>query len=91
MKTNVYVVKDVIADDIIILGMAKTDGLFVRQNAQFFSRMNLNFLDDYKIFCIGQFVDSTLKIENLTEARPVSWDSYKHPETVVTSAECSLK
>ena len=79
MKSNIYVIRDKVADDIVLLSMCKTDGLFVRQNLPFLSKLNPNFMEDTEILCIGEFVDSSMSISP-SPARLVSWDSYKSPE-----------
>ena len=62
MKSNIYVIRDKVADDIVLLSMCKTDGLFVRQNLPFLSKLNPNFMEDTEILCIGEFVDSSMSI-----------------------------
>ena len=79
MISNVYIVYDKIADDTIILGSSKTDGMFVRNNAQFLQRMNSNFMNDYDIYCVGTYTDTDKKLAPCVP-RLVSWDSYKRPE-----------
>ena len=79
MKTNIYTVFDTVADETILLGMCKTDGLFVRQNLPYLNKINPNYERDYVIYCIGQFVDSENSLEP-SAPRVVSWDSYKSPE-----------
>ena len=79
MKSNIYVIRDKVADDIVLLAMSKTDGLFVRQNVPYLSKLNPNFMDDMEILCIGEFTDSSMSISP-SPARLVSWDSYKTPE-----------
>lgn len=80
-KTNVYVVVDKVADETVLLGMCKTDGLLVRQNLPYLSKINPNFVNDFVIYCIGQYVDTSMVLEPCPP-REVSWDSYKTPEAV---------
>lgn len=87
-KTNVYVVVDKVADETVLLGMCKTDGLLVRQNLPYLSKINPNFANDFIIYCIGQYVDTSMSLEPCP-AREVPWDSYKTPEAFgsITSSE----
>ena len=80
MVTNVYAIFDKVADEMLVLGTAKTDGLFVRQNLPYVSKINENYLDDMEIFCIGSLSTSDMKLSPC-EKRSVSWDSYRHPES----------
>lgn len=79
MITSIYVVYDKVADETIILGNAKTDGMFIRNNAQFLSRMNPNYLADYDVYCVGTYTDTEKKI-TACNPRLVLWDAYKTPE-----------
>lgn len=80
MKTNVYIIKDVIADEVTIMGMCKTDGLFIRQNLPFLQKLNPNFMNEMEIYRIGEFVDSSMSVNNLPAPELVSWDTYRRPE-----------
>ena len=80
MKTNIYIIFDVVADETIVIGSAKTDGLFIRQNIPYMEKINPNYRNDLAVFCVGQFVDSDRRLEP-SPARPVSWDAYKSPES----------
>ena len=80
-KTNVYVIFDTVADEPIVISTSKTDGLFVRNNLPYVSKMNPNYLMDYVIYHVGYFVDSELSLESCSP-RVVDWDSYKFPEQV---------
>ena len=79
MKTNLYVIYDSVADETVLCSLCKTDGLFVRQNLPYVSKINPNYEIDMHIYCIGQYVDSTMQVEPCPP-RKVSWDSYKRPE-----------
>lgn len=79
---NIYVVRDVIADDVVNVATATTDGMFVRTFSKGYAQLNSNFLNDFEVYCVGHIDFDTL--ENVSEPkRKVSWDSYKFPETVV--------
>lgn len=90
-KTNVYVVVDKVADETVLLGMCKTDGLLVRQNLPYLSKINPNFREDFEIYCVGQYVDTSKSLE-ASPARLVSWDSYRTPEEVghITPAKAGV-
>ena len=81
-KSNVYVVFDEVADDVILVGMCKTDGLFVRQNLPYISKINENYKNDLKVYRIGEIADSSLLISSYDKPVSVSWDSYVRPESV---------
>lgn len=80
MKTNLYVIFDKVADETVVIGSAKTDGLFVRQNQPYLQKINPNYLDDYEIRCVGEYIDSDCKLVPADEVRVVPFDSYGHPE-----------
>ena len=78
-KTNIYVVYDKIADETVILAPCKTDGLFVRQNTPYLSKINPNYLFDMVIYQVGEYLESG-KLLVPCKPRLVDWDSYKNPE-----------
>ena len=79
MKTNVYVIFDKVADEVVLCSMCKTDGLFVRQNLPYVSKLNPAYERDLEIRHIGYYVDSTCSLEPC-DARIVEWTAYQHPE-----------
>lgn len=84
MKRNlkIYVVRDVIADDVVSINTATTDGMFVRTYAKGFNSLNPNFLKDFEIYEVGSVDFDTLECTACPK-RKVSWDSYKLPENTV--------
>ena len=89
-KTNIYVVIDKVADETVLLCMCKTDGLLVRQNIPYLSKINPNFVTDFEIYQVGQYVDTSMALEPCPP-RLVSWDSYKAPEQVGSIAPVGAK
>lgn len=79
---NIYVVRDNIADDVVSVNTATTDGMFVRTYAKGFQSLNSNFLSDFDIYQVGTISFDTLECTSCPK-RKVSWDSYKMPETSV--------
>ena len=79
---NIYVVRDVIADDVVSVNTATTDGMFVRTYSKGFQSLNPNFLKDFEIYQVGFISFDTLECTSCSKRR-VSWDSYKTPETTV--------
>ena len=79
---NVYVVRDIIADDVVTVNTATTDGMFVRTFSKGFQSLNPNFLNDFEIYHVGTIDFDTLECVSCPK-RKVSWDSYKMPETTV--------
>ena len=80
MKLNMYVVYDTVGDSIILIGNSRTDGQFIRDNMQFLQRYNSNYMNDFIVYCVGAFVESSMEFENCPR-RQVSWDSYQRPES----------
>lgn len=80
MTMNVYTLKDVISNQTLLLGMAPTDGAFIRDTvAQICSKYRLH---EYQVYKVGTFDTDTLMLSPLS-ASAVSMDSYKYPETPV--------
>lgn len=79
---NIYVVRDLIADDVVSVNTATTDGMFVRTYAKGFQSLNPNFLNDFEIYNVGVVDFDSLECTACPK-RKVSWDSYKSPETSV--------
>ena len=79
MKTNIYVIFDRVADEVVLSSMCRTDGLFIRQNLPYVSKLNPNYANELEIRHVGYYVDSTGTLEPC-DPRVVSWDSYQHPE-----------
>ena len=79
---NVYVVRDLIADDVVSVTTATTDGMFVRTYSKGFQSLNPNFLSDFEVYHVGTVDFDTLECTACPK-RKVSWDSYKNPETSV--------
>ena len=78
-KISIYVIYDKIADETVVIGSAKTDGLFIRQNLPFMQRYNPNYLNDLEVYRIGEYVESS---KGLLSESPclIPWDTYKAPE-----------
>ena len=85
-KTNIYKIFDTVADETILLGMCKTDGLFIRQNLPYLAKINPNFRSDLLIYCVGYLSDSDGLVHPTDDGTPrlVNWDSYNSPESVAT-------
>lgn len=79
---NIYVVRDIIADDVVSVNTATTDGMFVRTFSKGFQSLNSNFLNDFEIYHVGVVDFNSLECTSCPK-RKVSWDSYKTPETPV--------
>ena len=79
---KVYIVRDIIADDVVSVNTATTDGMFVRTYARGFKNLNPNFLSDFEVYQVGTVDFNTLECTPCPK-RKVPWDSYKMPETVV--------
>ncbi|AXH76318.1 MAG: hypothetical protein [Microviridae sp.] len=83
MKLGLYCIFDSVSDSAIVIGTAPTDGAFIRQNVPYLSKMNDNYLNDYKVFKVGEFTESTMEVTG-SSPTPVSWDAYGNPETKAT-------
>lgn len=79
---KIYIVCDNVANDVVSVNTATTDGMFVRTYAKGFQNLNPNFLSDFEIYHIGFINFDTLECTACPK-RKVSWDSYKMPETIV--------
>lgn len=79
---KIYVVRDIIADDVVSINTATTDGMFVRTYAKGFQNLNPNFLSDFEVYQVGAVDFNTLECTPCSK-RKVPWDSYKMPETTV--------
>lgn len=79
---KIYVVRDNIADDVVSVNTATTDGMFVRTYSKGFQSLNPNFLSDFEIYQVGTVDFDSLECISCPK-RKVSWDSYKMPETTV--------
>lgn len=79
---KIYVVRDNIADDVVSVNTATTDGMFVRTYAKGFQNLNPNFLSDFEVYQVGTVDFNTLECISCPK-RKVPWDSYKMPETSV--------
>lgn len=78
MEFNVYSVRDVIANRVIGIGFAETDGAFMRDGlVKFFSIRRLEELEYYHIGTVDN-VTSELKP---VPKRLCSMEAYKFPET----------
>lgn len=82
MKNYMYVIYDKIGKDSVLLGIASTDGAFIRQNKPYLEKMNPQFLDDYEVYCVGSFITTDCTVEPL-QKRLVDWHSYNVPEKPV--------
>lgn len=85
MMYNVYVVRDVIADDTICMFYATTHGVAVRDNLPALSRVRP--VDDLRLYCVGTFDSLSMKLFCDNSPTIVSWDSYKFPEAKGTPAK----
>ena len=79
---KIYVVRDKVADDVVSVNTATTDGMFVRTYSRGFQSLNPNFLEDFEIYQVGSISFDTLECTPCPN-RKVSWDSYKMPETTI--------
>nr|DAH73137.1 MAG TPA: hypothetical protein [Microviridae sp.] len=79
---KIYVVRDNVANDVVSVNTATTDGMFVRTYAKSFQSLNPNFLTDFEIYQVGSVNFDTFECRPC-DKRKVSWDSYKMPETTV--------
>ena len=75
MKINVYSIFDVIGDCTVLIGTANTDSAFIRQNLPYLSKINPNFLNDFKVSRIGEYVESTNTLVPC-DAIDVPWTAY---------------
>lgn len=82
MKQNIYIIYDTVSEDTVVLGIAPTDGAFIRQNKPYLEKINPNFLNDYKLYCIGDFSGVSLSVAGC-EKRAVDWTAYNAPEPSV--------
>ena len=83
-KQNVYCIYDKVADETLVLSMSKTDGLFIRQNLPYMSKINPNYANDMLVYKIGEYVDSTKSLIPL-EPVVVDWTAYNNPEQPANS------
>lgn len=79
MKLNIYAIYDSVADDVIMIATAKTDGLFLRTNAPYLAKLNPNYLQDCVVYQVGEFATTTMEVSP-TVRRQIDWNSYNHPE-----------
>lgn len=78
LSLSLYVLTDYVNGRTpIMLGLAYTDGAFIREIIPFCNSRNPNWLNDYSVYCVGS-VDG-LDFSS-RPARLVSWDAYKAPE-----------
>ena len=80
-KSNVYLVFDNVADDPMLIGLCKTDGLFIRNNLPYIEKVNPNYKNDLTVLRIGELKDSSTTLIPC-EPVEVSWDCYVRPEQV---------
>ena len=80
MKTRIYSIFDIVSYSTVLIGTAPTDGAFIRQNMPYLEKINPNFLEDFVVNYIGDYVESTNSIEPISSPVEVPWDCYKHPE-----------
>lgn len=78
-KVNIYVIFDKIADDTIIIGTAKTDGLFIRQNMPYLNKLNPAYMSECEVLHVGSYVESEKRVEPC-DPRLIPWDAYQRPE-----------
>lgn len=84
MELNVYSVRDVVADRVIGIGFAETDGAFMRDGlARFFQVRRLEELEYYQVGAI----DNVTSLMKPVPKRLCSMEAYKFPE--VQSRELS--
>lgn len=77
METTVFTVFDKISCQIALVGLATTAGAFVRDIGPWFHGKDIN---DFSLYEIGKVAKDGIGLETHLPI-PVSWDSYKHPET----------
>lgn len=75
-----YGIYDSVSEDCVVIGTANTDGAFVRQNVPYLNKMNPAFMNDYKLFCIGEFDSKTMRVKDYDIHRLVEWSCYSTPE-----------
>lgn len=76
MVNNIYVVFDVVSDSTVVIGTAVNDKSFIRQNLPYLAKINPNYREDYKVYCVGTYVDTTRKLEQIEE-RVIDFDCYQ--------------
>lgn len=76
MVTSLFVVFDNIADTAIVIGSAPNEATFIRQNLPYLSKINENFLNDFSVYEIATFKESSMAVSPLDMPRLVSWDAY---------------
>lgn len=88
MVTNVYSVRDVVADDCFLTFHSKNDGMAIRDNLPALSRVRP--LQDLRFYCVGSYDTEKMILEPL-EPRFVPLDSYKFPENEAVASAGEIK
>lgn len=80
MKHNVYQLRDLISNSVLLIGMAPTDGAFIRDTvSQVYSKYRIH---EAEVSQIGTFDVETSKLE-ACPLRICDINSYKRPEMPV--------
>lgn len=82
MKVPVFIVFDTVADCTLVIGTGNSDKAFIRQNLPYLAKMNPNYLEDYKVFEIGSFTESSFLLESLETPRLVDWNCYSDKRSI---------
>lgn len=75
MILPIYVIFDTISDSVVVIGTANNDKTFIRQNLPYLAKINPNYLNEYKLYRVGDFVESTLSIVP-SEPSEIDWNTY---------------
>lgn len=76
MITSLFVVFDNVADTSLVIGSAPNEATFIRQNLPYLSKINENFLNDFSVYEIATFKESTMSVTPLDKPRLIAWDAY---------------
>lgn len=76
---GIYVIYDKVANDTVVLAMARTDGLFIRNNLPMISKINPAYEQDFEVWRVGTYRSSDKSVSNIAPEL-VEWDAYKFPE-----------
>ncbi len=76
MVTSLFCVFDNVADTAIVIGSAPNEATFIRQNLPYLSKINENFLNDFSVYEIATFKESSMAVSPLDKPRLISWDAY---------------
>ncbi len=76
MNLPLFVIYDTVSDSVAVVGTANNAKTFIRQNLPYLSKINPNYLAEYKLFQVGSLIESTLSLVASPSPEQIDWSIY---------------